>query len=126
MHDEELHPTLREFKQFMNAHPKLIEEVRRRGRGWQEYYEKWALLDEDDPFWDDYKENSRSSGNQSEIFSKMLDMTENMDAEKVQKQAQQLNHTISMLQEMLGQFQGKQRSNPFGNANNNPFNWNRD
>ncbi|GAA0613247.1 hypothetical protein GCM10009001_33090 [Virgibacillus siamensis] len=125
MHDEELHPTLREFKQFINAHPKLIEEVRRSGRGWQEYYEKWALLEEDDPFWDDYKQNTRSDGKKTEVFSKVLEMTENIDAEKVQKQVQQLNHSISVLQEMLGQFQRNQKPNTFGNSNN-PFNWKRD
>ncbi|WP_174613138.1 YlbD family protein [Virgibacillus ihumii] len=125
MHDEELHPTIKEFKQFINEHPKLIEEVRRNGRGWQEYYEKWSLLDHDDPFWDDYKESSRSDRKKPEIFGKVLEMTENIDAEKVQKQIKQLNHSISALQEMLGQFQRKQNSNPFGNPNN-PFNWKRD
>ncbi|WP_077325962.1 YlbD family protein [Virgibacillus siamensis] len=126
MHDVDLDPSVKEFKTFMNNHPKLIEEVRRNGREWQEYYEKWALLDEDDPFWDEYKERNRTGGKHPEFFSKMMDMTEKMDAEKVQKQVKQLNQTISIIQEMLGKVQNNRKpTQPFGNINN-PFNWNRD
>lgn len=51
----QLHPSVAAFKNFVNRHPKLLEEIRKSGRGWQEFYEKWAILDEDDPFWKDLK-----------------------------------------------------------------------
>ncbi|MDY0396278.1 spore coat protein YlbD [Virgibacillus halophilus] len=118
LNEEKLHPTIREFKQFVNQHPKLLREIRKNGRSWQEYYEKWVLLGEEDPFWtsfqgdaDPKKDNTGGKHNdkdkKTEIFSKMWEMTENLDMDKVQKQVHQLNGAISSLQDLLGQFQTK-------------------
>lgn len=140
MSEDKLHPTVREFKAFMNSHPKLLKEVRRSGRGWQEHYEKWVLLGEDDPLWDDYKEASDSSTEediymnadedtdetQSDMVGKIIKLTENMDINKVQEQVHQLNSAISTIQEMIGQFQESKKSHePFGRQNQS-FNWFKD
>ncbi|MFD1038756.1 YlbD family protein [Virgibacillus byunsanensis] len=128
--ESKLHPTIRDFKAFINKHPRLIEEVRKSGRSWQEYYEKWILLGEDDPLWEQYKVSSSTDddtddGNKShkELFAQLKKLTENVDLNKIQKQAHQLNSTISTIQEALGQFQASNKQgNPRKNTESN-FNW---
>lgn len=121
LNEEKLHPTIREFKHFVNQHPKLLREIRKNGRSWQEYYEKWVLLGEDDPYWKSFDDETgtktkktdtskKNHDKKTEIFSKMWEMTENLDMDKVQKQVHQLNGAISSLQDLLGQFQTKQNS----------------
>ncbi len=67
---DKLHPSVREFKDFLQRHPKLVEEVRRSGRGWQEYYEKWALLGEDDSMWEKYRSKENSKAGKKETRGK--------------------------------------------------------
>ncbi|NAP01153.1 hypothetical protein FRY77_34940 [Halomonas sp. MG34] len=131
-----LHPSVVEFKTFINKHPALIKKIRKSGRSWQEYYEQWALLGEDDPLWDEYKEaetewkkEEQDEGEGSfeknkELFSNLIKMTENMDLNKVQKQSDSFNNTISVIQELLGQFkQSDTKSEPVGK---NGFGWFKD
>ncbi|MEC5422809.1 YlbD family protein [Virgibacillus sp. C22-A2] len=134
MSDQELHPSVVRFKNFINKHPKLLEEVRRNGRSWQEYYEKWTLLGDDDPLWEHYKQDdskelddedveSEETKDKSELFGQLMKMTEKMDMEKVQKQVQQLSSTITTIQEGLTQFKQTKNTQP---APKEPFNWFRD
>lgn len=134
MSETKLHPTVIAFKTFINKHPKLIEEIRKNGRSWQEYYEKWVLLGEDDPMWETYKKDEgkgteakkgkSSNSKKNEIFSQIMKAAENLDIDKVQGQVQQLNSVLSTLQELFGQFQHTKKSNetPMGQ----PFGWHRD
>ncbi|MBY7143746.1 YlbD family protein [Virgibacillus sp. NKC19-3] len=124
----ELHPTVLEFKEFMNKHPVLLEEVRKNGRSWQEYYEKWVLLGEDDPFWEQYRENANKSQakeeqKHTELFNQLVKLTKNMDLDKVQEQVHHLNNTISMIQGGINQFQENKKAN---STPKEPFNWFRD
>lgn len=111
MVDDKLHPSVKDFKTFMNKHPKLVAEVRRSGKGWQDYYEKWALLGEDDPLWEGYKGNvkTKSAGSKKEgkkeLFGQLMKLSENIDLDKVQQQVTQINDTITTVQDVLGQFQ---------------------
>ncbi|HLR62233.1 MAG TPA: spore coat protein YlbD [Lentibacillus sp.] len=122
---DNLHPSVREFKAFLQKHPKLVEEVRKNGRGFQEYYEKWALLGENDQFWDQYKANvsdnpdNRSKQGKAEIMERLIQMSENIDLDKLQKQVDNVNKTITTVQGMLGQFQSNKEPSqrPFRNDN---------
>lgn len=134
--EEHLHSTVREFKEFLRVHPKLVKEVRKNGRHWQEYYEKWVLLGEDDPYWSQYREGNeeaekesmdeKEKSKQSELFSQLLNMTEKIDMDKVQKQVQQLSGTITTIQEAIGQFQQNKKSAPQNTNEPRPFHWLRD
>lgn len=134
--EEHLHPTVREFKEFLRAHPKLVKEVRKNGRHWQEYYEKWVLLGEDDPYWSQYREDNgeeekermdeKEKSKQSELFSQLWNMTEKIDMDKVQKQVQQLSGTITTIQEAIGQFQQNKNSERQNTNEPRPFHWLRD
>lgn len=124
--EDKLPPTVQDFKAFINERPELIEEVRKSGRSWQEYYEKWALLGEDDPFWDKYTTSQSSNNNdqsqpkQTELFKQFMKYTENIDMNKVQDQMQQLNKTIDTIQEVLSQFQSTKQP---PNKQNDRFPW---
>lgn len=124
----DLHPTVRQFREFINKHPKLRRELRKTGRSWQEYYEKWLLLGEEDAFWDDFKEERvNSEGNEeqkNELLGKMMNYFEKMDINKVQKQVHQLSGTIATVQELLDQFQGDKKAKP--QEERPPFGWFRD
>lgn len=116
--EQNLHPTVIAFKNFINEHPALLKEIRITGRPWQEYYEKWVLLGEDDPYWDAYKTSSekrnddpkdektnKKESKNSEWMQQLLKYAENLDMNKVQENVHQLSNAISSIQELLEQFQ---------------------
>ncbi|MFA1818684.1 spore coat protein YlbD [Virgibacillus oceani] len=138
MDDQKLHPSVQDFKQFVNKHPKLIANLRKKGRPWQEYYEKWMLLGEDDDYWEKFKEQNtdktekgedhnaddetESKKKNMELFSQLLKKAEDMDMDKVQKQVHQLSNTISTVQEAISQFQ----QNKSSTVNQNQQQWYQD
>jgi len=114
------------FKSFINKHPALRKEIRRNGKSWQEIYEKWHLLGEDDPYWDMYQKEETASkedkvkNSNPELLSQIIKYAEHVDMDRFQDQVNQLSSTISTVQEMIGQFQqSKQSEEPM----KNPFHW---
>jgi AAA15 family ATPase/GTPase len=131
MGNDTLHPTIQGFRDFINQHPKLRKEIRKTGRSWQEYYEKWMLLGDDDTYWDSFKEDDESSSqsenkekNKSEFLNQVMKYAENMDIDKVQKQVTQLSGTISTIQELIDQYQGAKKGPR--TEERNPFGWFKD
>lgn len=128
MSQKNLHPTIHQFREFINRHPKLRKELRKTGRSWQEYYEKWILLGEEDDYWAVYKNDDSASKEKdegkAELFSQLLKYAENIDIDKVQKQIHQLSGTIGTIQELIDQYQGTKKRH--GPEQNHPFNWFRD
>ncbi|WP_156290448.1 YlbD family protein [Oceanobacillus salinisoli] len=134
--DQKLHPSVVSFKQFVNKYPLLLREIRKSGRTWQEYYEKWVLLGEEDPYWDQFKEKDDQTTRQSrakskdkaeeknfELMSQLMKLTENIDMNKIQNQVSNLNKTIASVQELVDQFQHPPHQNA---QHSRPFNWFRD
>lgn len=135
MSDSKQSHELLQFKEFINNHPKLIREIRKNGRSWQELYEQWVLLGEDDVHWEQYKENETEEQKEKidekdSVFSKLdlkpdlikqvLKYTESIDINKLQEQIQQLSKTIGTVQEIINQYQ---KPNKTGNRADRPFNW---
>lgn len=56
MANQHANHSINDFKQFVKKHPKLIKEVRKEQRSWQDVYENWVLFGESDPIWDPYRE----------------------------------------------------------------------
>lgn len=50
-----LHPSVQQFKEFVNHHPKMVHDVRSGQKTWQQFYEEWYLLGEEDPIWATYR-----------------------------------------------------------------------
>lgn len=126
-----MHPTVLEFKHFVNKHPALIKDIRKSGRSWQEHYEKWILLGGEDSHWDKYKEKipekkgkeSKPKEKHSEIIGQLMKLSENIDINKLQGQVHQLNNTITTIQEVIAQFQQSKKSS---RTSKDPINWFRD
>lgn len=130
---EDLHPSVISFKNFINEHPALIREIRKSGRSWQEYYEKWALLGEEDPFWEKYKmdkheekddkddtDEAKTKVKNSELISQLMKYTSSLDVNKMQGQVDQLSKAITAIQEMVSQFKKTQKNNQ---PEKDPFKW---
>ncbi len=135
-----MHPSIKEFKVFVKEHPGLIKEVRSGGENWQDYYEKWILLGEDDPSWDKYKgvnstktnktdsDGSESKKDKQELLNQMMKMVEGVDLNKVEGHVNQLNGAIANIQSLIGQFKEAKKQFPSSKKNEvrSPFNINRD
>lgn len=133
MNEQDLHPTVVAFKQFINEHPPLLREIRKSGRSWQEYYEQWIILGESDSHWEKYKEQvapaeepeSKKSKKDSEILSQLMKYTSSLDMEKMQGQVTQLSKAITSIQGMMEQFKKTQvKETP--PLHRDPFRWGRD
>ncbi|WP_156857619.1 spore coat protein YlbD [Oceanobacillus sp. AG] len=134
---EESNVELKRFKSFINSHPKLVRKIRKDGKSWQEIYEQWVLLGEDDIHWEQYKEEtdekSKSGEEKKQTFSKLdlkpdfvkqiLKYTETVDVNKLQEQVQQLSNTIATVQEIVDIYKKPPAQE---NRTRQPFDWFRD
>ncbi|MDF2945845.1 MAG: coat family protein [Bacillales bacterium] len=62
-------PSVQEFKKFVKKHPKLITEVRKGSKSWQELYEDWTIIGEKDDYWNDYREVDSTLVNNETVSS---------------------------------------------------------
>jgi hypothetical protein len=107
---KKLHPKVKEFKEFVQKHPKLSSEVRKGSATWQDLFEEWYLLGEEDPRWNSYREGE---GNQEKKEKKettgWMDqiggMLKNMDPNQMQDHINSLSQAIGAVQGVLSQFQ---------------------
>lgn len=132
MTESNLNPEIIRFRNFINKHPKLIKEIRKNGRGWQEIYEQWVLLGEEDEYWEQFQEKQEETqiNNEknpvkfdikSDVVKQILKYTETIDMNKLQDQVQQLSKTLSTVQELVSQYQQTSK-NKFTAPQRN-FNW---
>lgn len=99
---ESLHPSVQEFKIFINKHPKLIKQVRGNPSTLQEMYEKWALLGEKDSYWDKYKEQDKESTKiQTDMFPKIIHYVSTLDTKKIDQYISQFQQMLNLLQLFL-------------------------
>ncbi|KGX84070.1 YlbD family protein [Pontibacillus marinus] len=143
MSGNDLHPSVQQFKEFVNKHPKLVKEVKDQGSSWQPFYEKWVLLGEEDSFWDPYreevvqtkrreenKEEEPSESNNQEFMGQLMSMVDKVDLNKVQEHIQQLNGAVQNIQSLVGQFQDMKKQLPGKNQarsqRRSPFSFGRD
>ncbi|GHI01278.1 YlbD family protein [Neobacillus kokaensis] len=112
MTQKKLHPSVQKFKEFVKNNPKLIQEVRKGHSTWQELYEDWYLLGEDDKRWEtlgnesqpeDQKGITESKG---DFMSNIMGMVKKMDANQVQSHLNNLSQAVGAIQGILAQFQG--------------------
>lgn len=133
MSENELHPEVIKFKTFINKHPKLIKEIRKNGKSWQDIFEQWILLGEEDIHWQQYKESSEEGKQEQgenengfklnlkpELIKQIMKYAETMDINKLQEQVQQFSKTISTVQEVVGQYQ---RTSKTKKEVDRPFSW---
>ncbi|VEF48523.1 cytoplasmic protein [Bacillus freudenreichii] len=134
MAGKKLHPSVEKFKSFIKEHPNLIKLVRNNEYTWQELYEDWYLLGEDDPKWTQYKQGDTiQTGHQKDDEKKWVQqltgLFKKMDANQMQHHINNLSQAIGAIQGVLTQFQGNsQESVPpkQNDAPRNPFSFRKD
>lgn len=135
--DKDLHPSVKEFKDFIQKNPHLIKAVRREEYTWQELFEDWYLLGEDDPKWKSdstaQTENSEKKDEDSKLsLGQITKILKNMDGNQLQHHIQQLSQAIGTVQGVLTQFNqsGGQTGTASSGAQqpkaNNPFSFRKD
>jgi hypothetical protein len=134
MSQKKMHPSILKFKEFVRNNPKIIQEVRKGNSTWQELYEDWYLLGEDDARWDSIgeKKNSVMEGesidNKTDWMSTVTGMLKKMDPNQVQHHINNLSQAIGAIQGMLTQFQGSNPPNQVRELEGpkNPFSFRKD
>lgn len=115
---KKLHSSVVNFKEFVRNNPKLILEVRKEKATWQELYEDWYLLGEEDSRWETIKsENNEQSEEEKtekkgDWISTILGTVQKMDPEQVQHYINNLSQALGAIQGVLSQLQGSNNANP--------------
>ncbi|WML38975.1 YlbD family protein [Neobacillus sp. OS1-2] len=111
MTQKKLHPSVLKFKEFVKSNPKIIKEVRDGKATWQELYEDWYLLGEEDQRWDvigtekstDTEPNKESKG---DWMANIMGMVKKMDPNQMQTHINNLSQALGAIQGVISQFQG--------------------
>ncbi|WP_042456081.1 YlbD family protein [Neobacillus dielmonensis] len=113
MTQKKLHPSVLKFKEFVKNNPKLIQEVRKGKATWQELYEDWYLLGEEDKRWESVGTTSSSeeskaetSGTKGDFLSNILGMAKKMDPNQMQAHLANISQALGAIQGLISQFQG--------------------
>lgn len=130
---KKLHPSVEQFKQFVKEHPNLIKLVRDEESTWQELYEEWYLLGEDDPKWEKYKkgnttETIENKDDEKKWVQQFSGFLKKMDVNQMQNHINNLSQAVGAIQGLLAQFQGssQQQNEPVQEAPRNPFAFRKD
>ncbi|TYS15681.1 hypothetical protein FZC78_13845 [Rossellomorea vietnamensis] len=109
---KQLHPKVKEFKEFVQKHPKMSLEVRKGTATWQELFEEWYLLGEEDSRWDDFREGKvKEEKKDSKGFMDQIGgMLKNMDPAQMEQHINSLSQAIGAVQGVLSQFQSADTS----------------
>ncbi len=134
MTQKKLHPSVQKFKEFVKNNPKIIQEVRKGNATWQEFYEDWYLLGEDDQRWENIGEEKSTnietkSESNGDFMSNLIGMVKKVDPNQMQSHINNLSQAIGAIQGVLSQFQGNNAiQGPVKpqNGPKNPFSFTKD
>ncbi|CAG9619838.1 YlbD family protein [Sutcliffiella rhizosphaerae] len=107
MATKEQHPSIAKFKDFVKRHPKLSEEVKGKKKTWQELFEEWYLLGEEDESWKSYRvdgKDEEGKGSKSDVIPQILQSLKKMDANQIQYYLNNANSAIGNIQQLIQQF----------------------
>ncbi|MEI5906045.1 spore coat protein YlbD [Bacillus spongiae] len=110
MEQKQLHPSVQEFKEFVQQHPNLVKEVRNGQSTWQELFEDWYLLGDDDPKWNSYKKEDTEKEDKKEekdskgLFEQITGILQKMEPDQVQQHITNLSQALGAIQGVLTQF----------------------
>ncbi|MGG3466545.1 YlbD family protein [Neobacillus pocheonensis] len=115
MTQKELHPSVLKFKEFVKNNPTIIQEVRKGKATWQELYEDWYLLGEEDERWESHgversSEPEASADSKGDWMSSIIGMVKKMDPNQMQNHINNLSQALGAIQGVISQFQGTNSS----------------
>ncbi|MBU8749304.1 YlbD family protein [Bacillus subtilis] len=132
MANQHANHSINDFKQFVKKHPKLIKEVRKEQRSWQDVYENWVLFGESDPIWDPYRESEEAAEavpetpQKNDFVSKMVTAVKKMDVNQMNEQINKMSQSISSLQSLLNTFSGSGQKHSQPGSGQHPFSFRKD
>ncbi|MGR3763735.1 YlbD family protein [Rossellomorea sp. NS-SX7] len=131
-----LHPKVKEFKEFVRKHPKIVKDVRSGNANWQELYEDWYLLGEEDTRWDIYRDEENKVGadkgesSKNGWFDHVGELVKNMDANQLQSHINNISEVLGTVQGVISQFQSNPKSSSVTNETrskpSHPFSFRKD
>lgn len=139
MSNPKVDPSIVKFKKFVQDHPGLIKEVRNGTNKWQDFYEQWVLLGEDDPSWETYLQDATSKKkaepnkkkkSKQDWMKQVTGLMEKVDINKMEGNIEQLNGAITNIQSLLAQFKDETKQQtppkPSNPTTRRPFQYYRD
>ncbi|ASB60767.1 hypothetical protein SC22_13640 [Bacillus sp. A053] len=132
MANQHANHSINDFKQFVKKHPKLIKEVRKEQRSWQDVYENWVLFGESDPIWDPYREPEEAAEavpetpQKNDFVTKMVTAVKKMDVNQMNEQINKMSQSISSLQNLLNTFSGNSQKQSQPGSGQHPFSFRKD
>lgn len=107
--------SIEEFKVFVRNHPSLVKEVRRGIYTWQEVFEDWYLLGEQNEIWDGYRDatanvhltsdNEEQKEEEKAVMSSLFESLKNVDVQSMQKHVSNLSQALGTISGVISQFQ---------------------
>ncbi|UOY93756.1 YlbD family protein [Ectobacillus sp. JY-23] len=127
--NKQSHPSVQKFKEFVRNHPKMIYEVRNGSKTWQQFYEEWYLLGENDPIWKVYKQDgeqepvaaAQESVAAAGVMGQVMSFIKNINMDQVQYHLNNVTNTIGSVQQVIQQFKGSTGDQSSTPQQNNPF-----
>lgn len=132
MANQHANHSINDFKQFVKKHPKLIKEVRKEQRSWQDVYENWVLFGESDAIWDPYREPEEAAEavpetpQKNDFVTKMVTAVKKMDVNQMNEQINKMSQSISSLQSLLNTFSGNSQKQSQPGSGQHPFSFRKD
>jgi hypothetical protein len=130
---KKLHPSVVKFKEFVKQYPKINFQVKKGTVSWQELYEDWYLLGEDDSRWDQFKDSKEvqkensTEENKSDFITQIFDYFKTMDVNQVQQYINNASQALGAVQGVLSQFQNPTQPSSQNNSRpSNPFSFRKD
>ncbi|WP_130859802.1 spore coat protein YlbD [Gracilibacillus phocaeensis] len=116
-----MNPKVKEFKQFIQKHPQLLQEVRNGKIGLQEAFEQYVLLGEDDPSWKKYtnKTSDKKEKDNEQLLKKLWKHVEQLDVDQIETHINGLSGAIDHVVTFIGQF--KDYRNNQTSSSQHPF-----
>jgi regulator of replication initiation timing len=121
MAKKKLHPSVQQFKEYVQDHPDLIKQVRSGRKTWQELYEEWYLFGEENSTLNENSKNrTKTSDTQKEDTSpkeeeetakkdwvaSVLGAVKNMDPNQLQHHILSISSALGAIQGVISSLQG--------------------
>ncbi|MDT8859153.1 YlbD family protein [Alkalihalobacillus sp. MEB130] len=139
--DQELHPSVQEFKQFMKQHPLLIQEVKGGSKTLQELFEEWSVVGSEHEQWSQYigsqsteskqtevdnkSKDSKTSKSASDTLGQIIGLVKRMNVDDLQQHLTQFSSVLANVQNVIQSFQ-KPSNHTNQNQQDHPFSFRRD
>lgn len=138
MDAQNLHPSVDNFKQFVQKNPKIVQEVRQGRKNWQELYEDWVIFGEDHETWREINEQPSvaksntetvKTENKTDFMNQVLGYFKKLDMDQVQTQMNNLSSALTSVQGVISQFTSGNKGNtssPASSERPHPFSFRKD